>query len=188
MYPIPHHRPLLCELHAHTTWSDGTLGVTELVDLYGRTGFDVLCVSDHVLSAVGSADPERRHVAAADFPAYLAEIEAEAERAMAEHGLLLIPGAELTADDDGPDLAAHAVAVGLRSFVGLDDGLETALCRARANGAALIAAHPHGLVDDPIPSRTTRRFFRERSELGVLVDRHELFNRDTLFGLSLIHI
>jgi len=33
--------PLLCELHAHTRWSDGELTVRELVDLHGRGGFDV---------------------------------------------------------------------------------------------------------------------------------------------------
>ena len=49
-------RPLLCELHAHSTWSDGSLTLTELVDLYGRSGFDVLCVTDH---AVRSDDPWR---------------------------------------------------------------------------------------------------------------------------------
>jgi predicted metal-dependent phosphoesterase TrpH len=31
--------PLLCELHAHTRWSDGELTLPELVDLYGRNGF-----------------------------------------------------------------------------------------------------------------------------------------------------
>ena len=41
MHPISRHRPLLCELHAHTTWSDGLLSLRELVDLYGETGFDV---------------------------------------------------------------------------------------------------------------------------------------------------
>jgi predicted metal-dependent phosphoesterase TrpH len=41
--------PLLCELHAHTTWSDGSLTLTQLVDLYGRSGFDVLAVTDHVV-------------------------------------------------------------------------------------------------------------------------------------------
>ncbi len=39
--------PLLCELHAHTTWSDGALSLRELVDLYGCRGFDVLAVTDH---------------------------------------------------------------------------------------------------------------------------------------------
>jgi predicted metal-dependent phosphoesterase TrpH len=39
--------PLLAELHAHTTWSDGALGIPALVDLYGQQGFDVLCITDH---------------------------------------------------------------------------------------------------------------------------------------------
>jgi histidinol phosphatase-like PHP family hydrolase len=46
--------PLLCELHAHTRWSDGALTLPELVDLYGQNGFDVLAVTDHV---VRSDDP-----------------------------------------------------------------------------------------------------------------------------------
>jgi predicted metal-dependent phosphoesterase TrpH len=40
--------PLLCELHAHTTFSDGALSPSELVDLYGSAGFDVLAITDHV--------------------------------------------------------------------------------------------------------------------------------------------
>jgi histidinol phosphatase-like PHP family hydrolase len=40
---------LLGELHAHTTWSDGALTLRELVDLTGVRGFDVLCVTDHVV-------------------------------------------------------------------------------------------------------------------------------------------
>jgi hypothetical protein len=50
-----HTPPLLCELHAHSTWSDGDLTLTELVDLYGMHGFDVLCVTDHVLPALRAA-------------------------------------------------------------------------------------------------------------------------------------
>jgi hypothetical protein len=38
----PRRRPLLCELHAHTAWSDGELGLDEIVELYGARGFDVL--------------------------------------------------------------------------------------------------------------------------------------------------
>src|SRR6478735_8644942 len=77
--------PLLCELHAHTRWSDGELTVAELVDLHGRSGFDVLCVTDHV---VRSDDPWRFEeglrfsaIEEATFPLYLAEIEREAARA-----------------------------------------------------------------------------------------------------------
>ena len=77
--------PLLCELHAHTRWSDGELTVAELVDLHGGSGFDVLCVTDHV---VRTDDPWREEEGAAfssieeaTFPLYLAEVEREAARA-----------------------------------------------------------------------------------------------------------
>jgi histidinol phosphatase-like PHP family hydrolase len=49
-------RPLLAELHAHTTWSDGELVPAELIDLYGRAGFDVLAVTDHVVHSSANAN------------------------------------------------------------------------------------------------------------------------------------
>jgi len=82
--------PLLCELHAHTRWSDGELTVAELVDLHGRNGFDVLCVTDHV---VRTADPWRdrqgfgfNSVDEGCWPHYVAEIEREAGRAWRTYG------------------------------------------------------------------------------------------------------
>ena len=56
--------------------------------------------------------------------------------------LLVIPGLELTYDDPNPLRAGHAVAVGLRTYVDVSAGLHTALAQARAEGAALVAAHP----------------------------------------------
>ena len=166
--------PLLCELHAHTTWSDGSLSVRELCDLYGRRGFDVLAITDH-------APREPRQVHASTFTAYLAEVEREAERARALYGLLLIPGLELTYDDPDPQQAAHVVAVGLRDYIGLDHGLEHALAAARAHGAALVAAHPYAPEHLTGATRPTAAF-GARPELRPLVDRFELFNRHTLFG------
>lgn len=178
--------PLLCELHAHTRWSDGELTLAELVDLYGRNGFDVLAVTDHV---VRSDDPWRLPEALPlglrkeTFADYLAEIAAQAERARLEYDLLLLPGFELTYNDLDPLVAAHAVAVGCRSFVGVDDGIETALRAARGAGAALVAAHPYrGEPGTASPARATQRFARDWEELAPLVDRWELFNRNELFA------
>jgi histidinol phosphatase-like PHP family hydrolase len=102
-------RPLLCELHAHTTWSDGELSLAAVVDLYGAAGFDVLCITDHVLR---SDDPwPLRHgrpcVDASNVDAYLAELERERSRAWSDHGLLLVPGFELTYNDPDPDTAGR---------------------------------------------------------------------------------
>ena len=44
---------LLCDFHIHTNYSDGKLSVPEVVDFYGRLGFDCICITDHL------ADPRR---------------------------------------------------------------------------------------------------------------------------------
>jgi 3',5'-nucleoside bisphosphate phosphatase len=177
--------PLLCELHAHTRWSDGELTVAELVDVHGRSGFDVLCVTDHV---VRSDDPWRREeglrfssIEEGTFPLYLSEVEREAARAWRTYGMLVVPGLELTFNDDEPVLAAHAVAVGLRDFVPVDDGIAQAMRTATQAGAAIIAAHPN--ADEPanIRGRLTKRFSRDAALRG-LAHRFELFNRSQLFG------
>jgi predicted metal-dependent phosphoesterase TrpH len=128
--------PLLCELHAHTTWSDGVLSVRELVDFHGTAGFDVLCVTDHVYRL---DDPAPRGVDGWSWPAYLDEIEAEAERARAAYDLLLIPGVELTDNVADPDDSAHALALGLRRYVSVERGIVDAILGARAEGAAIVA-------------------------------------------------
>src|SRR5690349_16022303 len=102
--------PLLCELHAHTRWSDGALTLPELVDLYGQKGFDVLCVTDHVNRSDDPWLPSGAPpcgLTRSSHAAYLAEIDAQAERARREFDLLLLPGLELTYNDLDPRHAAH---------------------------------------------------------------------------------
>ncbi|HEX4323204.1 MAG TPA: PHP domain-containing protein [Gaiellaceae bacterium] len=165
--------PLLCELHSHTTWSDGSLSPRALCDLYGRAGFDVLAITDHTEPGGSVREP--------DFAAYLEELSAESERARRLYGLVVIPGLELTLEHEDATLAGHAVAVGLDRFVGVEQGLEPALRAARAQGAALIAAHPYPLAEARHASRNTAAFATEPERWAPLVDRFELFNRDTLF-------
>lgn len=167
--------PLLCELHAHSTWSDGHLALEQVVDLYGRRGFDVLCITDHVVRGRDMVTEERH-------PAYLAAVREQAIRAEARFGMLVIPGLELTYDDPADSTrSAHVVAVGLERFVAVHHGIGTAMEEAREAGAALIAAHPHGAVPDSIPGRTTRRFWRD-PELRSLAHRFELINRHRVFA------
>jgi 3',5'-nucleoside bisphosphate phosphatase len=177
--------PLLCELHAHTRWSDGVLTVPELVDLHGRCGFDVLCITDHV---VRSDDPWRRAagalfgaVEAHSWDDYLGEIEYEAARAWRTFGLLVLPGLELTFNDDDPGEAAHAVAIGLRSFASVDGGIAKAMETAAQAGAAVIAAHPNDGEPAHDRGRSTQRFARD-PDLRELAHRFELFNRTHLYG------
>lgn len=155
--------------------------LTELVDLYGTNGFDALAVTDHVVRQAPDALPFAVHNG--NHADYIAEIAAQAERARRDYDLLVLPGLELTYDDADPFASAHTVAVGLREFVSVDDGIEPALVKARDSGAALIAAHPYRDGDGEIsPTRPTQRFSRDWRELAPLVDRWELFNRRELFA------
>jgi predicted metal-dependent phosphoesterase TrpH len=172
-------RPLLCELHAHSTWSDGELDLDRLADLYGARGFDVLCITDHVVRAT---DPTSHAVGERTHAAYLDAIDGVAERALRDHGLLVIPGLELTYSDMDADVAVHALAVGLRRYVGVDDGPRAAMAEARAAGAAIIAAHPHGEERDLTPGRTTRGVYLDPEHMRDLVDRYELVNRHDVFA------
>lgn len=177
--------PLLCELHAHSTWSDGSLSLRQLADLYGAGGFDVLAITDH---AVRGDDPwftvasgGAGHVDEGSHAAYLEEIDAEAARAHELYGLLVVPGLELTYNDADAARAAHAVAIGLRSFVPVDAGIEPALAAARAAGAALVAAHPYPLELAGLSTRITALWAEEPEWAASVVDRFELVNRHELF-------
>lgn len=167
-------KPLLAELHAHTTWSDGDLSLCALVDLYGEHGFDVLCVADHTVRS----DEGIRFVGVHNWRAYLDELDVEAERAAHRYGLLVIPGLELTDDHADPLRSAHALAIGLRSFVSVELGLRAAVDDARRAGAAIVAAHPHAPGEN---RRGTCRWWHERDAPVIRADRYELFNRSDVF-------
>ena len=123
----------------------------ELVDLYGTNGFDVLAVTDHVVRPDPTAEGLPLGVRAGNHADYLAEIAAQAERARHEYDLLLLPGFELTYNDLDPLVAAHAGAVGCRSFVGVDDGIETALRSARESVGGR-RRRPSGTTSAPLAS------------------------------------
>lgn len=42
-------RWLLCDFHIYTQWSDGAELLGTVVDLYGASGFDAICITDHVI-------------------------------------------------------------------------------------------------------------------------------------------
>jgi hypothetical protein len=167
---------LLAELHAHSDWSDGALSLAALVDLYGEHGFDVLCVTDHTLR---TDEGNRSFVGMHNWRDYLDAVDAEAARAIAQYGMLVVPGLELTDDHDDRRRSAHALAVGLRRFVSIDAGLRYAITEARGAGAAIIAAHPHAPGEN---RRGTCRWWYERREPTIVADRYELFNRNDVFA------
>ena len=128
---------LLCEFHCHTTFSEG-------ISASGRPSISTAraaSTSSVSPTTAWSGDPwlaespPPSHVHAGNFDEYLEAVEAEAVRARLLYDLVVIPGLELTDQHADPRHAAHALALGLRQFVGVDQGMEGALtegwCRRR---------------------------------------------------------
>jgi len=184
---------LLCDFHVHTRWSDGTLTIAEVVDLYGRTGhFDVIAITDHILmkkdllaraARLATLGRARFSIAEAEFGAYLDEIAEQAERAQREYGMLVIPGAEITQNHLKARKNSHIIALGLHAWISADQRADDILREIRRQDALSIACHPH--------HRTTRRIeistcylWDNRRELADLVDVWEAANRDDLFSVT----
>ena len=150
-------------------------------------GFDVLVVTDHVLR-------ERRPVAGSRTRAapgstrrnHAAYLDAIAGRGRAGPGALRPPRrTRARADLQRPgSRLAGARRRDRPALVRLDGpAASPRRWRARARqGAAIVAAHPHGDDAELRPERTTRRFWREWRLLGGLIDRFELFNQREVFG------
>lgn len=184
---------LLCDFHVHTRWSDGSLSIREVCDLFGQTGhIDAIAITDHVLMArdvlgrVGRAASFGRRqfsVRAEDFEAYLAEIAEEGARALARYGLLVVPGIEVTQNHLRADRNSHIIALGVREWISADQSAEAILREIRRQGALSVAAHPQ--------HRTTRRLeistchlWDHRATLAPLVDLWEAANRLDLFSVT----
>jgi len=191
---MPGYEPfLLCDFHVHTQWSDGKLTVAEVVDLYGSTGkFDVIAITDHILMkkdllarAARLATLGRRSfgLREGDFEAYLADIRAEARRALDRYGMLVVPGAEITQNRLRGRKNSHVIALDIREYISADQRADEILREIRRQDALSIACHPH--------HRTTRRveistcyLWDHREELSKLVDVWEAANRDDLFSVT----
>jgi predicted metal-dependent phosphoesterase TrpH len=191
---MPGYEPfLLCDFHVHTTWSDGRLTLAEVIDLYGETGrFDVIAITDHILmkkdllarvGRVATLGRRRFGLSEETFDAYLADIHAEAKRALRKYGMLVIPGAEVTQNRLTGKQNSHIIALDIKRYISADQNAIDVLREIRRQGALSIACHPH--------HRTTRRIqistcylWDHRKELSDLVDVWEAANRDDLFSVT----
>ena len=139
--------PLLCELHAHSTWSDGVLRCSELVDLYGVAGLRrALRHRPHLpLRRSVAARGERR--AARRPRRQLRRLPRRGRDRGGPGARALRPAAAARprADLERPRSASRGTRARARAphvRLGVDDGLEAALTQAREAGAAIVAAHP----------------------------------------------
>jgi 3',5'-nucleoside bisphosphate phosphatase len=175
---------LLCDFHIHTTWSDGSLSIAEAVDPFGRSGHDAIAITDHVVntdSLLGRIGHGLRlSVSRERFDVYRAEIEAAARTAWDRYRMVVLAGCELTRNAITGDHSAHALALGLDTFVSADGPVEGMLTRAREAGAVTVACHPNEQSDW---FANTHYLWNRRDSVSGLIDLWELACRWDLFPL-----
>ncbi|MGE3312672.1 MAG: PHP domain-containing protein [Limisphaerales bacterium] len=177
-------KPLLCDFHTHTTYSDGKLTVTELVDFYGRLGFDCICITDHI------ADPRRLlsrlsrltglTLSPAQVPEYFEVIAREAARAWRRYRMLVMAGLEFNKDGCRARSSAHLLGVDLREPIPPDLDLPETISRIHSQGALAVASHPHVMKSEW--GKNTLYLWENQETFAPLLDAWEIANRDNIFS------
>jgi processive 1,2-diacylglycerol beta-glucosyltransferase len=175
---------LMCDLHTHTTWSDGKLTVPELVDFYGQRGFDCLCVTDHL------CDPQRLLgrlvnltglvIPPGKIGAYFAAIEREKKRAWEQYKLLLMAGVEFNKDGYTSKTSTHLLGVDLKKPIDPSLDLKVLIGEIHAQGGLAIASHPHEIKSEW--GKNTLYLWEHVDDYAPLLDAWEVANRDDIFN------
>jgi len=173
---------LRCDFHIHTTYSDGKVSLREVIDLYGREGFDVIAITDHILDEatvkrLRQSGQDSWAVSEEGFPFYLRSLWREARRAWEKYEMLMIPSVEITNDTDG----YHILALDIKEYIDPAQKVEDIVRQIHEQGGIAIAPHPHhGSKERPGNSM----YLWENHERFVqLFDAWEVANRDDLFNV-----
>lgn len=136
----------LGDFHVHSTFSDGKQTIPEIVDLYGKQGFGVIAITDHLCeeqSVIGKATAYIGcTLTRATFPLYMEILRTEAARAWDQYRMLVLPGFELTKNTLSNHRSAHILGIGVTDYLPADGDPFTLARGIRAQGALAVAAHP----------------------------------------------
>jgi hypothetical protein len=165
----------LSDFHIHSTFSDGSLSIPEIVDLYGSQGFGAIAITDHLCEQKNFIGKAARYLGKTlteeTFDLYQEILRTERARAWNKYGMLLIPGFELTKNSLYNHRAAHVVALNVTEWIDPSADLPVLAHRIREQGGFSVAAHPLS----PSPSKNLPYYLWERrAELEASFDAWEV--------------
>jgi predicted metal-dependent phosphoesterase TrpH len=132
----------LADFHVHSNFSDGSIHLPDVVDMFGKRGFGCIAVTDHLCENESILAYLDCSLTPAKFPLYMAILKSEAERAWKQYKMVVLPGFELTKNSLLNHRSAHVLGIGITDYVSANQDIPE-LCRAiRAQGAVSVAAHP----------------------------------------------
>ena len=176
---------ILCDFHIHTNYSDGSLSMCNTIDLFGQAGFDVVAITDHVVSGDNSVGKFARQfnlsVRGDNFDEYLSAIRQEADRAWQKYGMLVIPGVEISKNYISNAKSAHLLLLDIKEFIPACLDYEDIFLEAKRQDALTVACHPHHTPD--ILNKDTLFLWNNRDKYAKYIDAWEIANRDDVFNV-----
>lgn len=176
-------RRLLCDFHIHTSYSDGKLSVPEVVDFYGRLGFDCICITDHL------ADPRRligklarlsnMTVSEDQLEEYFEVIARERLRAWRKYKMIVMTGIEFNKDGYTKKTSAHLLGIDLKMPIPSALDLPETIAHIHAQNGLAVASHPHIMKSEW--GKNTLYLWENHEQFAPLIDAWEIANRHNIF-------
>jgi len=176
-------RVQLCDFHIHTNYSDGRLALPEVVDFYGRRGFDCICITDHI------ADPRRLigkfsellnlTVAREQLDEYFDMIECERRRAWRKYDMLVMTGLEFNKEGFTKKTSGHLLGLDLKAPIDPALGFVEIIAQIHSQGALAVAAHPHVMKSEW--GKNTLFLWENQEVFAPIIDAWEIANRNNIF-------
>jgi UDP-N-acetylglucosamine:LPS N-acetylglucosamine transferase len=176
-------RVLLCDFHIHTNYSDGRLTLPDVIDFYGRRGFDCICITDHV------ADPRRLigkysellnfTVAAGQLDEYFDMLERERNRAWRKYDMLVMTGLEFNKEGFTKKTSGHLLGIDLKAPIPPSLDFVETIAQIHSQGGLAVAAHPHLMKSEW--GKNTLFLWENQDVFVPIIDAWEIANRNNIF-------
>ena len=176
-------RVQLCDFHIHTNYSDGRLTLPEVVDFYGRRGFDCICVTDHVTDPcrlIGKFSELLNFTIAGDqLDEYFDMLERERRRAWRKYDMLLMAGLEFNKEGFTRKTSGHLLGLDLKAPVAPSLSFVEIIAQIHSQGGLAVAAHPHVMKSEW--GKNTLFLWENQEIFAPIIDAWEIANRNNIF-------
>jgi processive 1,2-diacylglycerol beta-glucosyltransferase len=176
-------QPVLCDFHIHTNYSDGSMTLPEVIDFYGKRGFDCICITDHI------ADPRRLigkfsellnfTIATDQVDEYFDVIERERRRAWRKYDMLVMTGLEFNKEGFTRKTSGHLLGLDLKAPINPALDFVEIIAQIHAQGGLAVAAHPHVMKSEW--GKNTLFLWENQEVFAPIIDAWEIANRNNIF-------